>query len=751
MVQKILAHTGNSADGSDGQLLVDHLTQVGSLAKEFAAFTPLENIAEVTGLLHDLGKFSVQFQARLRGSKESVNHSTAGAQEAIKRYGHLGKIIAFVIAGHHAGLANGIDEGTERRPLADRLKETVPPLQTGWEEAITLPSTLEEPTNFLLRKDFEGFQISFLIRMLYSCLVDADFIDTDNFYRSLKGEKGRSSDETSLTVLKNAFNQHLKSIQENQKSSNEVHHVRSVILEASRNNATLSPGLFSLTVPTGGGKTLTSMGFALDHALLYGMRRVIYVIPFTSIIEQNAQVFRESFGEFGDNSVLEHHSAFMEKGTPNKDSRDKLKIASENWQMPVVVTTAVQFFESLFADRSSACRKLHNIAGSVIILDEAQSLPLSLLRPIMASIDELARNYRCSIVLCTATQPALSKEQHGFYNGFENVREIAYHRETIPNSDFLFQKLKRVSVKHIGVQSDEDLLRHLSKHEQILTIVNNRRHARALFDSAAELSGIRHLTTLMCAKHRTKVLSEIRDDLKLGKPCRVISTSLIEAGVDVSFPTVYRAEAGLDSIAQAAGRCNRHGEKQSEDSHVLIFQAPDWPAPPELAQLSEHMAEVVRNHQGDLLSPDALSFYFKLTYKAKGMELDEKKILERLQAHIKHLDFPFQNTALDFRMIERHMTPVIIPYDKFAIAQLRDLRFSENSGAIARKLQPYIVQVPDEALESLRRVGAIALVQPDKFGNQFWELKNESMYIYPEESGLRLNDPSFIKAEHLVF
>jgi CRISPR-associated endonuclease/helicase Cas3 len=750
-VHKILAHTGNSQDGSDGQLLVAHLTQVGSLAKEFASFTPLENIAEVAGLLHDLGKFSLQFQARLRGSKESVNHSTAGAQEAIKRYGAIGKIIAFVVAGHHAGLANGVDEGHERRTLADRLKETVPSLQLGWEDSITLPSSLAAPTNVLLRKDFEGFQFSFLIRMLYSCLVDADFIDTDNFYRSLKGEKKRSNDAATLAEIKNAFDQYLKLIQANQASSDKVHRLRSVILDSSRNNAKLSPGLFSLTVPTGGGKTLTSMAFALDHALLYAMRRIIYVIPFTSIIEQNAQIFRESFGEFGDNAVLEHHSAFVEKGTPNKDSRDKLKVASENWQVPVVVTTAVQFFDSLFADRSSACRKLHNIAGSVIILDEAQSLPLALLRPIMASIDELARNYRCSIVLCTATQPALSKEQHGFYNGFEKVREIAYHQQYIPNSDFLFQKLKRVSVKHIGVQSDEDLLLHLSNHDQILTIVNNRRHARALFDSAARLSGIRHLTTLMCAKHRTKVLSKIRQDLKLGNPCRVISTSLIEAGVDVSFPTVYRAEAGLDSIAQAAGRCNRHGEKQSEDSHVLIFQAPDWPAPPELAQLSEHMAEVVRNHQGDLLSPDALSLYFKLTYKAKGKELDKKEILASLQAHTKHLDFPFQNTARDFRMIESHMTPVIIPFDEEAVALLRDLRFSESSGGIARKLQPYIVQVPDKGLELLRRVGAIALVQPDKFGDQFWELKNESMYLYGAESGLHLNDPSFIRAEQLVF
>ena len=740
-MNSFLAHSGTLQSGADGQPLIDHLNQVGKLARSFAQHTPLADLAEVAGLLHDLGKYSFEFQSRLRGSKERVNHATAGAVVATTEYGQLGKLLAFAIAGHHAGLANGIDDGKERTTLQQRLKQVVPNLDPVWKIELKLPGRIKQPT-MKPRADFIGFQLAFLTRMLFSCLVDADFIDTDEFYRKLEGRSPRSTHLPDLKVLQKQLDAFLVRLQSAQSSATVVHQLRQHILQKSRERAALMPGLFSLTVPTGGGKTLTSMAFALDHALMHGLRRVIYVIPFTSIIEQNAKVFRDAFGEMGASSVLEHHSAFEDAKLPDKTSRDKLKVATENWDAPVVVTTAVQFFESLFADRSSACRKLHNIAGSVIILDEAQTLPLTLLRPTMASIDELARNYQCSIVLCTATQPALLTAQ-GFYNGFDEVREIA------PNPPELFEQLARVKVSHIGIQTDEQLLEHLRKNDQVLIIVNNRRHARALFDSGKDLQGIRHLTTLMCAKHRSQVLKGIRFELKAGKPCRVISTSLIEAGVDVDFPCVLRAEAGLDSIAQAAGRCNRNGLRDPQASPVLIFQSPDWAAPPELAQLAASMREVVRNHSGDLLSPEALQLYFELTYQAQGADLDKKNILSSLQAHAPTLDFAFQNIARDYKLIESHMIPVIVPFDKRAERLIYLLSKKDSVTSSARKLQPYIVQVPESGLKQLHKAGAVELVAPEKLGHQFWRLINPDLYD-KLGAGLSWDDPTFLKAESTI-
>jgi CRISPR-associated endonuclease/helicase Cas3 len=499
--------------------------------------------------------------------------------------------------------------------------------------------------------------------------------------------------------------------------------------------------LFSLTVPTGGGKTYTSMAFALDHAIARQLRRIIYVIPFTSIIEQNAKVFREAFGELG-HAVIEHHSAFDDSKLPNNNARDTLKLAMESWDAPVIVTTAVQFFESLFADRPSQCRKLHNIAGSVIILDEAQILPLKLLRPIMAAIDELSLNYRCSIVLCTATQPALTAEY--LHNGFENVREIA------PNPPELFAQLNRVKVKNIGIQTDEQLLAHLQEKEQVLIIVNNRRHARSLYDSMKKLKleGATHLTTLMYAKHRSQILEKVRDDLIQDKPCRVVSTSLIEAGVDVDFPCVLRAEAGLDSIAQAAGRCNREGKRERKDSEVLVFQSPDWRAPPELEQLAGNMREVIRNHDGNVLSPNALTRYFSSVYWSKGDELDKRKILETHNHHSRTWSFPFQNIAHDFRMIETKLRPVIIVRNEEAEHLVRTLEFSENASGIARQLQVYLVQIPEHGFKELLKVGAIKPIKPEQFGDQFWRLTDPD--LYDDEAGLSWDNPVFMEAEKTI-
>jgi CRISPR-associated endonuclease/helicase Cas3 len=769
MSQRYYAHSGKNSDKSDWQALSDHLSQVGDLAGSRAAVFGAQDWAKLIGLLHDLGKYSEEFQARLEGSNQRADHATAGAKVVMQHFvGLYGdtkevracvKLLAFAIAGHHAGLANGHEEGKERSTLKQRFEKEIPVLDEIWKQEIALPEALSViPLNSHSQgRKYKNFGFAFFARMLFSCLIDADRIDTENYTRSINGQKPLESAYPPITALQIQLNQYMAQLAQNAKNT-PVNALRQHILTHVRQQATLPPGLFSLTVPTGGGKTLTSLAFALDHAAqhhaTHSLRRVIYVIPFTSIIEQTAQVFRTALGEH-QTAVLEHHSAFdrdklpgdIEKTSPKHkaDYRDKLRLAMESWDAPIVVTTAVQFFESLFSDRPSQCRKLHSIAGSVIVLDEAQTLPFKLLRPIMAAIDELALNYGCTVVLCTATQPAL-KHSDDFHHGFENVREIA------PNPSALFEKLRRTQVKSLGEQSDEQLTAHLRHHPQVLMIVNNRRHARELFEAIANEEGAYHLTTSMCAEHRSQNLAEIRERLKAGQPCRLVATSLIEAGVDVDFPTVYRAEAGLDSIAQAAGRCNREGRRALEDSQVFVFESPEWNAPPELAQLAAPMRSILRLHDGDVLAPDALKSYFQQVYHAKGAELDKHSILKNI-ADTEECDFSFQSIASQFRMIDSHMLPIIVPFDDVAnenLELLRKLPDHMSVGKIAQKLQRYVVQVPERAFIQLLKVGAVAAISPEKFGGQFYALTSKEAW-YSNWAGLDLSDPEFIEASAMVF
>jgi len=658
---------------------------------------------------------------------------------AVERYGPVGRLLAYGIAGHHAGLANGRDPGA-RSTLEERLKgQGLPVLLDQWQQEIQLPERLQLPP-ITGRRERVVFQQAFLARMLFSCLVDADFLDTEAFYNRIEQRPSlRPGQPPALSELRTTLDKHLAGFS----ADPPVNRIRADILTHVRQQAECPPGLFSLTVPTGGGKTLASLAFALDHAIRHGLRRIIYVIPFTSIVEQNAAVFRQALGEFGEQAVLEHHSAFSDNRSKDRQARDKLRLAMENWEAPIIVTTAVQFFESLYADRPSRCRKLHNIAGSVIILDEAQTLPLKLLRPCVTAIDELALNYRCSPVLCTATQPALLAPQ--FKGGLQNVRELA------PNPPQLFEQLARVQVRQVGILSDAALQQQMTEREQVLCIVNNRRHARALYQSMAGQAGARHLTTLMCARHRSQVLAEIRQRLREGLPCRLVATSLIEAGVDVDFPTVLRAEAGLDSIAQAAGRCNREGKRALEASEVLVFRTEnaDWKAPDELQQFAQAAREVLRNTAGDPLAPEAITRYFQQLYWQKGeRELDKADLLAQIES--KRLDgIPFELLANKFRMIDSVQFPVIIPFDDLARDALTALEFAEGCGELARQLQPYIVQLPRQGYDALLMVGAIQPVAAERYGEQFMQLVNPD--LYHQQYGLHWDNPAFIRSESLCW
>ena len=420
----------------------------------------------------------------------------------------------------------------------------------------------------------------------------------------------------------------------------------------------------------------------------------------------------------------------------------------ENWDAPIIITTAVQFFESLFANRPSRCRKLHNITNSVVILDEAQTLPLKFLRPCVTALDELARNWRTSIVLCTATQPALRMAEDEFPGGLIELREIA------PDPKRLYRSLKRTCIHQQGCMDDTQLATRLREFPQALCIVNTRRHARELYESIRDAKGAAHLTTLMCAHHRREILNTVKRQLKDGAPVRLVATSLIEAGVDLDFPVVWRAEAGLESIIQAAGRCNREGK--ASIGNVFVFKPAEGEGrkpPGDIPQLAGAAHEVMRLHE-DPASLDAIRAYFQLVYWTKDKQLDAEDILAKIHERSDTLDFPFEMIARKFRLIETEMVPIIIPYpvenDNGVVrCLLEKLERAEYTGRIARRLQPYTVQIPRDVRNKLCSAGAVTIVRKECFAEQFAVLEN--FELYSSKVGLTWDEPEFRQPEGLVF
>jgi CRISPR-associated endonuclease/helicase Cas3 len=750
MPVRFFAHSTASQDQHDWELLRDHLHAVADGAAQHAGKFGAGPVAQIAGLLHDLGKYRHEFQRRLAGSSEAVDHAAPGGVVAVDLYGpHIGKLLAFGIAGHHTGLADGTaGADISRTPLSERLNKVrssaKSTLAAAIDDGLSIPTAPPAP-NFRDRQGLAGFQFAFLGRMLFSCLVDADYVETERFYARVESREPERDGFPPLGALAAGLKQYLAEMVAAVPDT-PVNRLRTEILAHVRNQANKALGIFTLTVPTGGGKTLAALSFALDHARRHGLDRVIFVIPFTSIVDQTASVYRAALAPYSE-AVLEHHSAFDESKLSNREGLDKLKLAMENWAAPVVVTTAVQFFESLFADRPARCRKLHNIANSVVVLDEAQTLPQHLLRPCVAVLDELARNYRTSVVLSTATQPALQETAdpaRSFPGGFQKVHELA------PDPPSLFAALKRVRIEVARKPlADGDLIARISGVEQALCIVNSRAHARELYAASRHLPGARHLSTLMCAVHRRKALAAIRDDLKNDRPCRVVATSLVEAGVDLDFPLVLRAEGGLDSIAQAAGRCNREGRRSAETSLAIVFEAASHPPPKSMRALCDAGRAALRKFPEDPLGPEAIEFFFHELYWSAGeSRLDGRGILSACLSHAKDFDFPYASIAADFLMIDDMMLPVIVPFDNQAREYLRALEFVETPGALARKLQPYVVPIPPNARKKLIAAAAAAAVREVEFGDQFIRLLNED--LYDEATGLGWNEPTFRRAEGLI-
>ena len=667
------------------QLLRDHLTGVADLAGRFAAAFGEEEMGRLLGLYHDVGKYSREFQAYIRAGEEekkkrrgSVDHSTAGAQEIAKLRQGAAAPLAFCIAGHHAGIPN---RGERADPegaatLLGRLKRKGLPDYRAYRTENDAPAAV--PSALYAQVAAEAFPAMLYTRMLFSCLVDADFLDTEDFMAAGKvGREGFASLDTLLERLQKSLEEKFlkpKTEKEKQKRQLPINEKRSALLAQSIAAGKEAKGnLYRLTIPTGGGKTISSLAFALHYAAhaKRKRKRIIYVIPYTSIIEQNAAVFRELLGE---ENVVEHHQHVDYDDVQDTDMNRK-RLATENWDAPVIVTTNVQFFESLFSNRPSKCRKLHNLAESIVIFDEAQMIPLDYLRPSLAAIEALVRHYACTAVLCTATQPPLGQ----FFS--EDMQPLEICPALMENAAF-FRRTK-ISLRE-GTMTEEELAEEMAAHAQVLCIVNVKKTAQRIFDLLGEQEGTYHLSTNLYPVHREQVLEEIRERLKDGKPCRVISTSLVEAGVDLDFPCVLREINGLDSIVQAAGRCNREGRRSAEESVVHVFSLEKLARN---AQLSAEITKnVARSFAEDLASSEAIRRYFEELYDLSGKNrLDKKGVLGQSGK------FAFADIADDVRLIEDRTKPIFIPQSEEGQALLARLERGERSRALMRKVGRYIV------------------------------------------------------------
>ena len=769
---------------------VGHLNRVAELCAGFAQELSLQFPAVwrecgwLLGMWHDLGKFLEAFQTYLareaekKGSGGRVVHARDGAFLAAERaLTHLiliGDLLAYAIAGHHAGLQDGtrlfqmcrsglpvsvarLDECARKVPEAlldgshfEKLwrncREEIKHLQDSGEACIaSLPGFPAVALNPDPTLNSWGFAVAMQIRMLFSCLVDADFLATEAFMKPDKRRLRPSWPPSALGEMSSVLEAHLKDV-ESQANPSEINRLRALIHRACFEAGCKLPGVFQLNVPTGGGKTLASLSFALNHALQHGMRRVIYVIPYTSIIEQTAKKFRQVFAElsaaWGNECVLEHHSAVRsqkkneDSSEEDEDTSDRLRLLAENWDVPLVVTTSVQFFESLFGNKSSVCRKLHNVARSVVIFDEAQTLPSHLLAPCLEAMKVLQRDYGCTLVLCTATQPALVKTEE-FEIGWreEELHSLLGHEMERE----LQNRMKRVRLEELGALDLQQLTAHVRAQSEssCLIIVNQTRQAQHLF-SALKESGVPpehlfHLSARMCPEHRDEVRERIDKRLKAGEPVLLVATRVVEAGVDLSFPVVYRDRAGLDSVAQAAGRCNRHGENP-HGGKVYVFEALDYEIPAVLDDMKTAARSardvLAAGRYEDMLAPEAVQAFFECYYGERGRQTGwDKTGIHEMPSILSGTTLPAPSSdmyrglslatiASAFHLIEPGQRRIMIPWGEEGEEVLKKIDELQRAGILPdrklyQRIQRLSVSVYEHDWQRLREKGLVELLADD--------------------------------------
>lgn len=695
----------------------------------------MEELARWAGLLHDAGKYRDEFQSYLRGDRKGdvdTHHAVYGAALAAERGSDC---VAFAIAAHHAGLhdVTGLQALLEKPSyrMDERLPEVIKRVES---EVGAIPNELSQPA-FV----GENTRTSFLIRMLFSALVDADFLDTESHYAPELMRPSLTLDARELLVkLEREKVKKAEAFAATENASAEVGAVRNRVFEACLENGKLPTGFFSLSVPTGGSKTLAAMAFALAHAACHDLRRVIVVIPYLSIIEQNAAEYRRILDPEGENVVIEHHSAVQipARKEGEEGSRTGLELATENWDAPIIVTTAVQFIESLFAYRPAQCRKLHNIARSVVIFDEAQTLPSHLLNPLLGILRILRDDYETSFVFSTATQPAFAKFGE-LSNGFAKDEVTPL----VEDSKEIYRTLRRVRFELPAKEEKltwPQVAREMTGEQQAMCVVNTRRQA---FDLYAELqhtlnesleedsAHLFHLSSAMCAEHRLSIIGRmhepqpgsIRYRLTHGLPCLVVSTQLIEAGVDVDFPFVMRALAPLDSIVQAAGRCNREGRLYDEEGlpmlgRVRVFRPADEGLPQGVYRTAtDETSSLLNTIDAESLAVDAELFprYFKRLFGK--IPVDKGDIERELTA------LNFRRVARLARVIEDETISVIVQHKTYGASQklikkMQARATAMNKPFVARDefrgLQRHIINLRPRDFETLKAHGQVTSLFP---------------------------------------
>ena len=735
--------------------LDDHLRSVERLAGAFADKFGARDFGRLAGRWHDLGKFQPAFQAYIRRDSGfdpeahqqdsvpgRVDHSSAGALHAVAHLGRngnrgaaIGRLLAYVIAGHHTGLPDWSQADGGAGSLEVRLREGGELLEATTAAPSALPMLAgDAPRGGPPSRE----SLSLWVRLLFSALVDADFLDTEEFMDperavARSGWKGlREIAETFERFMKTKVSDDTK-----------VNRIRGEILTWCRDAAEREPGLFSLTVPTGGGKTLSSMAFALRHALRHGKARVVYVIPYTSILEQTVDAFRKALGgEDPWTVVLEHHSNL----DPYRETR-RGKLAAENWDAPIVVTTSVQFFESLFAARTSRARKLHNLVGSVVVLDEVQLINPDYLLPILDVLQFLVDEFGVTVLIMTATRPSWADADAGDGH-LRGVREI------VPDPDSLHKRLRRVRVS-IPRRLDEPeewdgVAERVLADPSVLCVVNRRQDARELFLRVrSEDPAAVHLSALMCGAHRSDVIKAVKERLARDEGVRVVSTQLVEAGVDLDFPVVFRAMAGLDSVAQAAGRCNREGQRDRGQVHVFV--PPTSPPPGILRQAADVTRSLFAEGELDPLAPRSFVRFFRELYWLRGDRLDKEGI-RRLLDHdgrSLELEYAFRTAASRFRLIDdRDRVSIVVRWpapdgDPKVESALRDLEYTGGRRDIFRRLQRAVVGVSRHHLHPLEAAGAV-----EEIHDRLYVQRDTS--LYDNVLGLTVNLDTARNPEDLI-
>ncbi len=685
---RLVAHTPPEG-GGDWHYLDDHSRAVADMAASFAEPFGGLDVARWLGLLHDAGKAHPDFQNYLfqcarepKRKHDTVDHKATGAA-ALSSAQDLPQ----VLLGHHGGLSDLQKVTTRLRGFGTNDRDR---FELAWSRFLTLgivPTGAPSPTPEWATATPQSHE--FYLRMLFSCLVDADALDTERHWTP-DATDTRALEAPTTTELWDRFQDDqatlLAEVASGQEATSLVNRVRAHVYDACIEHATRAPGFFRLTVPTGGGKTRSATAFALRHAIEHQMHRVIYAVPFLTITEQTVDVLRNAVGN--DRAVLEHHSGIepeydSETGEETVDERWR-QLASDNWHAPIVVTTTVQLFESLFGRKTRQCRKLHNIARSVIILDEFQTIPSHLRAPIFDALKELVTSYGASVLLCTATQPVLDTIEDELVRTGIAVTEIA------PDPASAFRALERVRYEWPAQDEPwtwEQVASEMQDTDQVLTIVNTVRHAAELYAALNDTDAI-HLSTRMCGAHRREVLRDIRERLNAGRPCRVVSTQLVEAGVDLHFPVVLRAVGPLDRIAQAAGRCNREG-KLARKGRVVVFSPEDSAMPGGAYRIGTGVTEIMLSEgQVDFTNPDTFDAYFRMLYA--DADADERNI-----QHYRAERF-YEEVAEQFRIIDEPTFPMVVPYDDAAReAKDRLIDAASRSSALPRRvfqdIQPYLV------------------------------------------------------------